>query len=415
VTVTDLSWGVDGSMPPSAFLASAEASALLPPDVAANVTASADRSFDLQACYLQALLWGMLTVSLEFKVLDRKVNQVVATLIFGYIAVAFQAFVIARVTNALARFQARSEEKDKEVLRMSRYMQDLRVPTKLADEVLAFYDFASSKAGTTTDDALPGLPYKLRLQVEIFSKRQIFLQVPLFEEICKASPHVVEELVLQTRWWFATEGRVLLEQGKAPTGLYVISRGSVQLSVKKEELGHQVPEHLDTKYPGECLGEVELFSEWALRRRNERVRKNLERGAQEAQEAPGQADDVSLHSSMQEAKSSCVAAEYCELLFMSREHFLGFLNKYQGDVQTNRIIGMMRRSACQEYTPKPGAQRELGQLREKRRTVKTVRLLSRSSSLLATVRSGRDASIRDASRRDAGRDAACSASCASCW
>jgi hypothetical protein len=73
------------------------------------------------------------------------------------------------------------------------------------------------------------------------------------------------------------------------------------------------------------------------------VRKNLERGAQEAQEAPGQADDVSLHSSMQEAKSSCVAAEYCELLFMSREHFLGFLNKYQGDVQTNRIIGM---SAC---------------------------------------------------------------------
>jgi hypothetical protein len=107
-------------------------------------------------------------------------------------------------------------------------MQDLDLPKALTDEVLSFYSFALSKVMFSAEQALPDLPYKLRLQLEIFSKRRIFLSVPMFRILCDY-PTWIEQLVLHTTWFFATPGRLLLEDGLATNGLYVICRGHVEV------------------------------------------------------------------------------------------------------------------------------------------------------------------------------------------
>ena len=81
------------------------------------------------------------------------------------------------------------------------------------------------------DDLLDGLPANLRLQLDLVMNRSLFLKVPAFS---KCTPDMICELVSRSVRQYAFPGQWIVRQGDPGIGLFMITRGVVEVSQKKE-------------------------------------------------------------------------------------------------------------------------------------------------------------------------------------
>ena len=175
--------------------------------------------------YLLALAWGLLHVSgIGVEVPDSP-RGVACILVVSLAAIATNATLIGSVTTTLTQINAYRSKEARHRETVTAFLAAEKAPPGLQKRIHEYYDFAGG-VSRNYRNIMPGLPKSLHFQLEIFLKRQVFLRVPFFQNcsvkhITALVPHVSSEHMMP--------GRIIMREGTALNGMYMVARGRVLL------------------------------------------------------------------------------------------------------------------------------------------------------------------------------------------
>ena len=97
--------------------------------------------------YAQSLMWGaaIMTTLTPFEVKGHTATESIFTVVLMFAGLFINIFVIAATTNALAHMDARWLEGQQKVETISKYLVYKRVPAKLSERIVAFYEYQNSR------------------------------------------------------------------------------------------------------------------------------------------------------------------------------------------------------------------------------------------------------------------------------
>ena len=263
-------------------------------------------------CYLFALNTGVLTMSGLVVMKPGGTRQSVISLMFTMATVLVQAVVIGSVTTVLTRIGANHAHERACRQAITSYCSFKEVPAALVQKIHDFYDYKGG-VGFNEAEMMPGLPETLRLQLEIFHKRSVFLKVPFFQQ-CTVSQIV--ELVPRVSFEFATPGSRVVQEGMPVPGLYMIARGCIEVHVGSKIVA--------MRFAGEYVGETSLLQ--AVQEDEEERKTAANHGASAAM--PLELRGSETTDSKAVAQASCVAHDWCELLLLRRGDFKELVAKH---------------------------------------------------------------------------------------
>jgi CRP-like cAMP-binding protein len=144
-----------------------------------------------------------------------------------FVGFLLYAWLIGAFTTALTQLSAVKNQQRENRDFINQYLMRMRVPTEVRRRVISFVQF------TALDDSGPlsrdKLPPALRLQLDMSNHRTLFLKVPFFRGCDLTQLAVLVPLIRRQR---ALPGDTVLQEGEMGTGLYMIDRGFVRVSVQ---------------------------------------------------------------------------------------------------------------------------------------------------------------------------------------
>uniref|UniRef100_A0A7S3EQ84 Cyclic nucleotide-binding domain-containing protein n=1 Tax=Haptolina ericina TaxID=156174 RepID=A0A7S3EQ84_9EUKA len=203
---------------------------------------------------MYALAWGAQNLIEPGQARPETIAQSTFTLVVVFFAMATQALIIGQMTTTINRMEASRNAKSAGRQVVDGYLESRDVPRKLRQRIHRFFDFVGSVSDVNAEELLENLPPQLKLQLELYHKRDVYLKNPVFKE-CRADE--VVEIVQRVELLHASEGQYLVQEGHKSPGLYTIIRGSIE--VLKGESPAQHGTHLRTRWPGEIFGEASLL------------------------------------------------------------------------------------------------------------------------------------------------------------
>jgi len=136
----------------------------------------------LPSCYLAALAWAFSAVSgLAIMQPGSTSDDIFVALlpVLSCLAMGTNAIVIGNVAAAIARVQAKVNKEKEAREGVLDFLDAHKIPLELRDRIMSFYDFAGG-VSRFAERKLPALPEKLLLELELYTKRDLFLKVPMF-------------------------------------------------------------------------------------------------------------------------------------------------------------------------------------------------------------------------------------------
>ena len=162
------SWGADGSgwLPPVRY-----ASHVRTPGDAASASAF--------SCYMYALAWGAQNLIEPGQARPETIAQSTFTLVVVFFAMATQALIIGQMTTTINRMEASRNAKSAGRQVVDGYLESRDVPRKLRQRIHRFFDFVGSVSDVNAEELLENLPPQLKLQLELYHKRDVYLKNPV--------------------------------------------------------------------------------------------------------------------------------------------------------------------------------------------------------------------------------------------
>jgi voltage-gated potassium channel len=105
-----------------------------------------------------------------------------------------------------------------------------KIPPHLQERIRGYHEYLwNSRRGYDEAHVLADLPESLKLQVSLFLNRHILEKVPIFEG---AGNELLQQIIRNLKPEVFTPGDYIFREGESGTGMYFISRGSVEVVSK---------------------------------------------------------------------------------------------------------------------------------------------------------------------------------------
>lgn len=154
------------------------------------------------------------------------------------------------------------------------YLQTNAVPQSLQKAIDTYYDYRGGVLEDSLSEQMPNLPRGLVFKLDVFQKRDIFLKVPIFQDL---PVEMIMALVPKVALEDMMPGRTVVREGYFAEGMFMISRGKIQIFANGEMVAVRIP--------GEYVGEGSL-----------------------------------VHN--MPAKATCITADWCTLMVLRRLDFV---------------------------------------------------------------------------------------------
>lgn len=182
--------------------------------------------------YIRSVYWAVTTIATigygditpvtPAQTLYATFVEIIGAGIYGYIIAIFTS-LIAKLDVARNHFTEHLEK-------INTFMRLRKIPPLLQERIRGYHEYLwNSRRGYDEAHVLADLPESLKLQVSLFLNRHILEKVPIFEG---ASNDLLQQIVLNLQPEVFTPGDYIFREGEVGTGMYFISRGSVEVVSK---------------------------------------------------------------------------------------------------------------------------------------------------------------------------------------
>ena len=211
------------------------------------------QDWDNETRYTNALYWSVQTVStVGYGDVTPKTNLqrffAVCVMLFG---VGVYSYVIGNVASLLANIDPAKSHHIENLERLTAFMSYRELPHSLQQRIRNYYNYLWEKRlGYDETAVISTLPHSLRTEVNLFLKRDIIENVPLFKG---ASEEFIRDIALQMRPVIFMPGDFIFRAGEPGHDMYFVSRG------KLEVLSEDGKTIYNTLREGDMVGEIALF------------------------------------------------------------------------------------------------------------------------------------------------------------
>ena len=133
-------------------------------------------------CYLYIIVWGMVNISGVNIVKPETTTQTAILIVVVIASIAANAVIIGSITNNISQMDS-FENKERQMRQaITVHMRQNGVPRMLQTAIHEYYDFLGGM-GRTFQDLLPSLPKGIAFELELYTKRDVFLKIPFFQNL----------------------------------------------------------------------------------------------------------------------------------------------------------------------------------------------------------------------------------------
>jgi hypothetical protein len=151
-----------------------------------------------------------------------------------FIGLSTYATIIGNVGSLISKFDSSELLYQKKMEDISTYMAYRRLPMKLQQRVLNYYEYLwCRKKGLDEEDMLSTLPESLRTEVSLYLNQDIITKVPFF---ASCSQDFIRQLVSMLKPRVSIPGECVILQGSLGTEMFFLSSGQVEVLVNDERV-----------------------------------------------------------------------------------------------------------------------------------------------------------------------------------
>jgi len=180
------------------------------------------RSFYWAVTTIATIGYGDITPVTPVQTVYATFVEIIGAGIYGYIIAIF-ASLIAKLDVARNHFTEQLEK-------INTFMRLRKIPPHLQERIRGYHEYLwNSRRGYDEAHVLADLPESLKLQVSLFLNRHILEKVPIFKG---AGNDLLQQIIRNLKPEVFTPGDYIFREGEIGTGMYFISRGSVEVVSK---------------------------------------------------------------------------------------------------------------------------------------------------------------------------------------
>ena len=204
--------------------------------VASRLAQLAARELHLRDKYLWAIYW-VVSVSSGFNQPRAAESTLAAVLMVSLVTIGMliNALIIGSAASIVGELDEAASVRKAKMDGIKALLRQHRVGRGLRQRVLLYLDYLWGSQGAVADvgTLIEDLPYTLRLQLTMTMHRKLFTDVPLFRH---TDTRIVCVMVQRMQPVISLPGEVILEEGCAAKGLFVLQKGLCDVLVVREKV-----------------------------------------------------------------------------------------------------------------------------------------------------------------------------------
>jgi voltage-gated potassium channel len=182
--------------------------------------------------YIRSLYWAVTTIATigYGDITPQTPVETVYTIFVEILGAGIYGYVIAIFASLIAKLDVARNHFTEHLEKINTFMRLRKIPPDLQARIRGYHEYLwNSRRGYDEAHVLADLPESLKLQVSLFLNRHILEKVPIFRG---ASDDLLQQIVLNLKPEVFTPGDYIFREGEIGTGMYFISRGSVEVVSK---------------------------------------------------------------------------------------------------------------------------------------------------------------------------------------
>ena len=182
--------------------------------------------------YIRSLYWAVTTIATigYGDITPQRPVETVYTIFVEILGAGIYGYVIAIFASLIAKLDVARNNFTEHLEKINTFMRLRKIPPDLQARIRGYHEYLwNSRRGYDEAHVLADLPESLKLRISLFLNRQILEKVPIFRG---ASDDLLQQIVLNLKPEVFTPGDYIFREGEIGTGMYFISRGSVEVVSK---------------------------------------------------------------------------------------------------------------------------------------------------------------------------------------
>ena len=182
--------------------------------------------------YIRSLYWAVTTIATigYGDITPQRPVETVYTIFVEILGAGIYGYVIAIFASLIAKLDVARNNFTEHLEKINTFMRLRKIPPDLQARIRGYHEYLwNSRRGYDEAHVLADLPESLKLRISLFLNRQILEKVPIFRG---ASDDLLQQIVLNLKPEVFTPGDYIFRAGEIGTGMYFISRGSVEVVSK---------------------------------------------------------------------------------------------------------------------------------------------------------------------------------------
>ena len=177
--------------------------------------------------YAYALHWAIAASSQTFHPVPTTLPQQMMALCTSMVGVIIVAVSVGAATTILGELHSQSSESANRLRRIHRLLVAKHVAPSLRRRIISYVSFHDASLQQLDDAALGKLPLSLKIQLDLATHRQVFVQLRIFRA---CGVEEVLAIVQRLKPMLALPGDILVKQGERPIGMHVLMKGVVHVT-----------------------------------------------------------------------------------------------------------------------------------------------------------------------------------------
>ena len=207
--------------------------------VASRLAQLAARQLQLRHRYLWAIYW-VVSVSSGFNQPRPAESVLAAVLMVSLVTIGMliNALIIGSAASIVGELDEAASIRKAKMDGIKALLRQHRVGRGLRQRVLLYLDYLWGSQGAVADvgQLIEDLPYTLRLQLTMTMHKKLFTDVPLFRH---TDTRIVCVMVQRMQPVISLPGEVILEEGCAAKGLFVLQKGQCDVLIVREKVSNR--------------------------------------------------------------------------------------------------------------------------------------------------------------------------------
>ena len=182
--------------------------------------------------YIRSLYWAVTTIATigYGDITPQTPVETVYTIFVEILGAGIYGYVIAIFASLIAKLDVARNNFTEHLEKINTFMRLRKIPPDLQARIRGYHEYLwNSRRGYDEAHVLADLPESLKLKVSLFLNRHILEKVPIF---LGAADDLLQQIVLNLKPEVFTPGDYIFREGEIGTGMYFISRGSVEVVSK---------------------------------------------------------------------------------------------------------------------------------------------------------------------------------------